>query len=178
MIEQENQIFMVVRHEPIESMPLPPGWFEDHPQSGPLPGAYTRTFRNLDHYTTELTIFFRGQPIDEDSCESLMRILSERPQILTKSKANQMRNVLGNAGHDTIFRQLMLRTETFSGRNVLSVEGRWSSDEDAYIIYFPESPGSNRIIELQYQAPKEEFRKNLAVMKKCFSAIKWFKWSD
>ncbi|CAN5421151.1 hypothetical protein BH10CYA1_BH10CYA1_02590 [soil metagenome] len=171
MIRIENAT--IVNQDPIESWVLPPGWFEDHPSQGPLPGAFARNFRSLSAPTSELLIWYRGQPVDCDSCENLMRLLSERSQILTKTKLNGITYVLGNVGQESIFRALMIRTETISGANVLTIEGRWSNGDDLYALFIPENPGSSRIIEVHYQAPKEEFRKNLAAMKAAFASIVW-----
>ncbi|MBS1953411.1 MAG: hypothetical protein JST89_04445 [Cyanobacteria bacterium SZAS-4] len=173
MMQQDNITF--IKQAPIEALALPPGWFEDSPEQGPLPTSYKRRFKSFATPTSELFIWFRGQPVDSDSCENLMRLLSERAQILTKTKTNSIIRILGNLGHEPVFRALMIRTEAISGANVLSVEGRWSNDEDVYALLMPESPGSSRIIELHYQAPKEEFRKNLAAMKAAFASIEWCK---
>lgn len=163
----------IVTQAPVEALVLPLGWFEDEPDCGPLPSAFKRQFRSFATPTSELFIFYRGQPIDAESCESLMRLLSERAQILTKSKVSSISRVLGNMAQESVFRALMIRTETIQERNVLSVEGRWSNGNDAYSLFMPEEPGSSIIIELHYQAPKEEFRKNLAAMKAAFSSLTW-----
>lgn len=163
----------IIKEGPIEALALPLGWFEDEPANGPLPTSYKRRFHSFAAPTAELCIWYRGQPIDASSCENLMRLLSERSQILTKTKSSSIIKVLGNMGQEAVFKVLMIRTEAIAGRNVLSVEGRWSNGIDAYSLFMPEGPGSSHIIELHYQAPKDEFRKNLAAMKNSFSSIKW-----
>lgn len=163
----------VITQAPIQSLKLPLGWFEDEPDYGPLPTSFKRRFRSFVAPTSELMICYRGQPIDPDSCENLMRLLSERTQVLTKSKVNAIGQVLGNMRHESVFRALMIRTETIGARNVLTVEGRWSNGDDAYCLFLPEEPGSSHIIELHYQAPKEEFRKNLAAMRGAFASLTW-----
>lgn len=171
MQHQDNAT--IIKQAPVEALVLPLGWFEDQPDHGPMPGSFKRRFRSFASPTSELFIWYRGQPVDSDSCENLMRLLSERSQVITKTKVNSIINVLGNMGQESVFRTLMIRTEAISGANVLSVEGRWSNGEDAYAILMPEEPGSSRIIEIHYQAPKDEFRKNLAAMKVAFSSLVW-----
>ncbi len=173
MQNQENAT--LINQAPFEALALPPGWFEDLPEQGPLSSAFKRRFRSFATPTSELFIWYRGQPIDSDSCESLMRLLSERSQILTKSKVKAISNVLGNMGQESVFKAIMIRTEVISGANVLSVEGRWSNGDDTYALLMPEHPGSSRIIELHYQAPKEEFRKNLVAVKAAFASLAWCK---
>lgn len=168
----------IVTQAPIEALVLPLGWFEDHPDHGPLPAAFKRRFRSFATPTSEFFIWYRGQPIDAESCENLMRLLSERAQILTKSKVHSVNRVLGNMAEESVFKTLMIRTETIQNRNVLSIEGRWSNGYDAYGLFMPEEPGSSTIIELHYQAPKEEFRKNLAAMKAALSSITWCRRSN
>lgn len=165
----------IIKQAPIQALTLPAGWFEDQPEQGPMPSSLKRTFRSFATPTSELFIWYRGQPVDSDSCENLMRLLSERSQILTKTKLKSIVNVLGNLGHESVFRALMIRTEAISGVNVLSVEGRWSNGEDVYAILMPEHPGSSQIIEVHYQAPKEEFRKNLVAVKAAFASLEWCK---
>lgn len=171
MMPHENAT--VILQKPIMALDLPSGWFEDSPETGPLVTSFKRRFHSFAAPTSEIFVWFRGQPIDSDSCENLMRLLSERAQILTKSKVNSIINVLGNMAHESVFRALMIRTEVISDRNVLSVEGRWSNGKDAYALFLPEEPGSSRIIELHYEAPKEEFRTNLAAVKAAFASLKW-----
>lgn len=172
MIDAQENIELI-KQAPIRSLKLPLGWFEDEPDNGPLPTSFKRRFHSFTSPTAEVLIWYRGQPIDADSCENLMRLLSERAQVLTKSKINSIIDVLGNMKHETVFRALMIRTEAICGRNVLSVEGRWSNGDDAYCLFLPEEPGSSHIIELHYQAPKEEFRKNLSAMRAAFASLTW-----
>ena len=163
----------VVKAAPIEALTLPPGWFEDVPEKGPIQSGFKRNFRLDSSPQAEIFLLDRGQPVDSNSIEFFMRLLSERPQILTKSKIESLTWVLGNLGRPTVFRPLLLRTETISGANVLSVEGRWSNDIDVYALLMQQKPGGDRIINLHYEAPKEEFRKNLAAVKAAFAQIVW-----
>ncbi len=174
-MQQQQENATVIMQAPIEALALPPGWFEDTPEGGPLANSFKRRFHSFAAPTSEIFIWYRGQPIDPNVCENLMRLLSEKSQILTKTKLNSIISVLGNVGQDSVFRPLMIRTETISSRNVLSVEGRWSNGKDVYALFLPEQPGSSSIIELHYQAPKEEFRTNLAAVKAAIASLKWCK---
>ncbi|HEY9676692.1 MAG TPA: hypothetical protein V6C76_01725 [Drouetiella sp.] len=165
-----QQQISVMREHPIETLALPAGWHETMSGTGDRPGSIERIFKNANFPSAKIFLYQSGFPASSAVLDRLHSLLSERAQILTRTKIENVIEVMGNMGRPTVFRPLMIRTEAISGKNVLSVEGSWSDNEEAYALFMPTN---GRILELHYQAPRADFRKNLAAIKASFSTIVW-----
>ena len=164
---------LIVTHKPIEVMTLPDGWFEDFEETGLSQNSCRRRFHSLKAPAAEIFIYERGQPVDSPSIKAFTELLAENPKIVLPVTLQKIKNVIGNMSNSDVFKVLIATTQIVSERSVLIIEGRWSNNQDVYAVFMLEDPGSNFVVELHYQAIKEEFPKNLQAVKSSVSSIQW-----
>jgi len=164
---------LVITRRPIEAMALPDGWFEDFEETGLAQNASRRRFHSLKSPAAEIFIYDRGVPVDSISIRAFNELLAEKQKIVLPVKLQRVKNIIGNLSNPSVFKILIATIQRVSGKNVLIIEGRWSNNQDAYAMFMLEGPGSNFVVELHYQAIKEEFPKNLQAVKASVSSIKW-----
>ena len=163
-----------VSHTPIKTMELPAGWFEDFEATN-IPGtARSRRFHSTLAPTAEIFTYESGAPVDALSMVAFTDLLAGSPNVILPAKMERIQNVLGNMSNPEAFKVLMIYTQRLGGKNVLTVEGRWtSSEEDVYALFMPAQADSRYIFELHYQAAKNDFRKTFPEVKASLSTIKW-----
>lgn len=164
---------IVVSKGRINSMVLPAGW---------APGVVDKKgsadlfeeFHHPDTPSAVLAFYYRGRRLPNEVGRSFVEILERDPHVLSLKEIDSIKRVLRDKQDPADFSMMTARTEAIGGKKVLLVEGRYKESQQDTLEIFIDSDGTGTAVqEVFFQAPKDEYRKQMQAIRKSFATIEW-----
>ncbi len=163
-------------HGQIADMTLPRNWVEG-PKRQFAGGIGTRGLREiypLEAPRVRLCFYYRGLPISKEAGKRFLEILQKPPHVIGQDAWKSLGVVLRDKELSEDFTLFIARTEDWSGRRVMVVEGRYREIQEDNFEIFVDAAGDGRTIqEIFYQAPKDLYIKYLKAAKGSMKSIRW-----
>jgi hypothetical protein len=157
----------------IKNMSIPEGWVEGASESF-SDTSELRFFHPPDNLDAKLCFFYRGLPIETESGQRFVQVLSAAPHKLTPEEIESLYYTLGESGNNLAFELSAAHTEDFNGKRVLIVQGNWHKSNLHSYDMFIDVDGTGRVIqEVYYLASHAIFDQFFADVKICFSTLIW-----
>jgi hypothetical protein len=158
----------------IQRMSLPAGW-EDGPSiSG---GIGTRSFKEVhpaEFPDAKLCFYYRGLPASDEAGKKFREILDQPAHVLNRTEVDTIGEILRGKDDPKIFNPLMIKTEDFNGKRVLSVNGRLNEKQEDLKEILVDAEGTGKVVqEIYFQAPKELYTRYMKDAQEAMKTIEW-----